>query len=151
MDDSNLGLLFGLLVLFIACSAFFSASETGVMTANRYRLKHKAKLGDKNAQRILSLLSQPDRLIGVILVGNNTVNTLAATIATIIGQVLAQRYGISNDTSVGIAAGVLTFLLLILAKLAPKPLLPIIQNGLPILPRIFCLLYSKYYILLFGY
>ena len=120
MDDSNLGLLFGLLVLFIACSAFFSASETGVMTANRYRLKHKAKLGDKGAQRILNLLSQPDRLIGVILVGNNTVNTLAATIATIIGQVLAQRYGISNDTSVGIAAGVLTFLLLIFGEVGPK-------------------------------
>ena len=91
MDEPNLGLLFALLVFFIVCSAFFSGSETGVMTANRYRLKHKAKLGDKNAQRILKLLSQPDRLIGVILVGNNTVNTLAATIATIIGQSLARK------------------------------------------------------------
>ena len=105
MDEPNLGLLFALLVFFIVCSAFFSSAETGVMTSNRYRLKHKAKLGDKNAQRILKLLSQPDRLIGVILVGNNTVNTLAATIATIIGQSLAHQFGISNDTSVGIAAG----------------------------------------------
>jgi Mg2+/Co2+ transporter CorB len=120
LDDPNLGLLFALLIFFIICSAFFSSAETGVMTSNRYRLKHKAKLGDKNAQRILKLLNQPDRLIGVILVGNNTVNTLAATIATIIGQSLAHQFGISNDTSVGIAAGVLTFLLLIFGEVGPK-------------------------------
>lgn len=120
MDEPHLGLLFGLLIIFIVCSAFFSASETGVMTSNRYRLKHKAKLGDKNAQRILKLLSQPDRLIGVILVGNNTVNTLAATIATLIGQSLARKYGFSNDTAVGVAAGLLTFLLLIFGEVGPK-------------------------------
>jgi Mg2+/Co2+ transporter CorB len=90
------------------------------MTSNRYRLKHRAKLGDKNAQRIFKLLNQPDRLIGVILVGNNTVNTLAATIATIIGQSLAHKFGISNETSVGIAAGALTFLLLIFGEVGPK-------------------------------
>jgi len=89
LDDANLGLLFGLLTVFIFCSAFFSASETGVMTSNRYRLKHRAKLGDRSAQRVLHLLAQPDRLIGVILVGNNAVNTLAATIATLIGQEVA--------------------------------------------------------------
>lgn len=120
MDDANLGLLFSLLVIFILCSAFFSASETGVMTANRYRLKHRAKLGDHSAQRILHLLSQPDRLIGVILVGNNTVNTLAATVATLIGQEIARRHGISNDTSVGVAAGVLTFILLVFGEIGPK-------------------------------
>jgi len=120
LDEPHLGLLFGLLIIFIVCSAFFSASETGVMTSNRYRLKHKAKLGDKNAQRILKLLSQPDRLIGVILVGNNTVNTLAATIATLIGQSLARKYGFSNDTAVGVAAGLLTFLLLIFGEVGPK-------------------------------
>ncbi|MDO8331498.1 MAG: HlyC/CorC family transporter [Fluviicoccus sp.] len=109
-----------MLVIFILCSAFFSASETGVMTANRYRLKHRAKLGDHSAQRILHLLSQPDRLIGVILVGNNTVNTLAATVATLIGQEIARRYGISNDTSVGVAAGVLTFILLVFGEVGPK-------------------------------
>lgn len=115
-----MGLLFGLLALFIFCSAFFSASETGVMTSNRYRLKHRAKLGDHRAQRILQLLAQPDRLIGVILVGNNTVNTLAATIATLIGQEIAHRHGISYDTSVGVAAGLLTFLLLIFGEVGPK-------------------------------
>lgn len=121
MEDSHsLGILCSLLVFFIMCSAFFSASETGVMTANRYRLKHKAKLGDKNAQRILKLLAQPDRLIGVILVGNNTVNTLAATIATLIGQTLAQRANLDNDTSIGIAAGILTFVLLVFGEVGPK-------------------------------
>ncbi len=120
MDDANLGLLFGLLTVFIFCSAFFSASETGVMTSNRYRLKHRAKLGDRSAQRVLQLLSQPDRLIGVILVGNNTVNTLAATVATLIGQEIARRHGISNDTSVGVAAGILTFVLLVFGEVGPK-------------------------------
>ena len=68
----------------------------------------------------MHLLSQPDRLIGVILVGNNTVNTLAATVATLIGQEIARRYGISNDTSVGVAAGILTFILLVFGEVGPK-------------------------------
>ena len=120
MDDSNLGLLFALLVLFILCSAFFSGSETGLMASNRYRLKHRARPGEHRAQRILNLLAQPDRLIGAILIGNNTVNTLAATIATIIGQQIAHNQGIDNDTGVGIAAGLLTFVLLVFGEIGPK-------------------------------
>ena len=58
MEDSNLGLLFGLLVVFIACSAFFSGSETGLMASNRYRLKHRAKLGDRRAQRSRSVAAE---------------------------------------------------------------------------------------------
>lgn len=120
MDDSNLGLLFGLLVIFILCSAFFSGSETGLMASNRYRLKHRAKLGDHSAQRILNLLSQPDRLIGVILIGNTTVNTLVAMVATFIGITLASRFGVSDDVGASISAALLTFILLIFGEVGPK-------------------------------
>lgn len=115
MDDGHsLGLLFGLLFLFLLSSAFFSASETGIMTSNRYRLKHQAKLGNTTAQRILKLLQQPDRLIGVILIGNNTVNNLAAVVATLIGL---QVFG---DVGASIAAGLLTFVMLIFCEVGPK-------------------------------
>lgn len=120
MDDTNLGLLFALLVVFILCSAFFSGSETGLMASNRYRLKHRAKLGERNAQRILGLLSQPDRLIGVILIGNTTVNTLVAMVATFIGIALASRFGVSDDVGATISATILTFVLLIFGEVGPK-------------------------------
>jgi len=98
----------------MVCSAFFSASETGIMTANRYRLKHQAKIGNRAAQRTLKLLQQPDRLIGMILIGNNTVNNLAAMVATLIGLQLSGNFGAS------IAAGVLTFVMLIVSEIGPK-------------------------------
>ncbi|HEX5361989.1 MAG TPA: HlyC/CorC family transporter [Fluviicoccus sp.] len=120
MDDTNLGLLFALLAVFILCSAFFSGSETGLMASNRYRLKHRAKLGERNAQRILGLLSQPDRLIGVILIGNTTVNTLVAMVATFIGIALAGRFGVSDDVGATISATILTFVLLIFGEVGPK-------------------------------
>ncbi|HQV21875.1 MAG: HlyC/CorC family transporter [Moraxellaceae bacterium] len=115
MDDGHsLGFLFGLLFLFLIGSAFFSASETGIMTSNRYRLKHQAKLGNKTSQRILNLLQQPDRLIGVILIGNNTVNNLAAVVATLIGL------KIFGDVGASIAAGILTFVMLVFCEVGPK-------------------------------
>jgi Mg2+/Co2+ transporter CorB len=120
LDEPHLGLLFALLAFFIFCSAFFSGSETGLMASNRYRLKHRAKLGDRNAQRILHLLSQPDRLIGVILIGNTTVNTLVAMVATFIGIALASRFGVTNDVGAAISAAILTFVLLVFGEVGPK-------------------------------
>lgn len=114
MDDASQGFLFGLLVLFIVLSAFFSSAETGIMTANRYKLRHRAKTGSKSAQRILALLAQPDRLIGVILIGNTTVNILASSVATLLGL----RLG--GDSGIAIAAGMLTFILLIFGEVGPK-------------------------------
>ena len=67
MDDIHIGALCVALVVLIGCSAFFSGSETGLMTMNRYRLRHRAKAGDKAAQRASRLLERPDRLIGLIL------------------------------------------------------------------------------------
>lgn len=114
MDDTPLGLLFSLLVVFITFSAFFSGSETGIMTANRYRLKHQAQTGNRSAQRILELLAHPDRLIGVILIGNNIVNIGASSVATLIGLQVA------GDPGVAIAAGILTFVILIFGEVGPK-------------------------------
>ncbi|MGD2118266.1 MAG: HlyC/CorC family transporter [Chromatiales bacterium] len=97
-------------------SAFFSGSETALMTLNRYRLKHLADSGHKGATRAARLLQRPDRLIGLILLGNNFVNILASSLSTII----ALRLG--GEAYIAIAAGVLTLVILIFAEVAPKTL-----------------------------
>ena len=71
MDDMHISYLLGLLIFLIMCSAFFSSSETGLLTLNRYRLRHMSREGNRSAQRAQRLLSTPDRLLGTILVGNN--------------------------------------------------------------------------------
>ncbi|WP_072668896.1 HlyC/CorC family transporter [Vibrio injensis] len=116
MDDISTGILFALLACLIIISAYFSGSETGMMALNRYRLKHLASTGHKGAKRVERLLSRPDRLIGLILIGNNLVNILASAIATIIGMRL---YG---DIGVAIATGVLTLVILVFAEVTPKTL-----------------------------
>lgn len=108
--------LFLLLLVLIACSAFFSGSETGLMTLNRYRMRHSAKQGHRGSQLAQKLLDEPDRLIGLILLGNNFVNTLAAAVATLIGLKLAGEQGVF------IATAVLTVVLLIFGEATPKTL-----------------------------
>ncbi|WP_435927516.1 HlyC/CorC family transporter [Dryocola sp. BD613] len=102
------------LVIMVVVSAYFSGSETGMMTLNRYRLRHLAKQGNRAARRVEKLLRKPDRLISLVLIGNNLVNILASAIATIVGMRL---YG---DAGVAIATGVLTFVVLIFAEVLPK-------------------------------
>ncbi|WP_458524910.1 HlyC/CorC family transporter [Onishia taeanensis] len=114
-DDFPLGLLFGLLFLLVCLSAFFSSSETGMMSINRYRVSHQANSGDRPAKRVLRLLARPDRLIGVILIGNNLVNNLAAALAT----VLAIHY-FGEVTGPAIAPLILTIVILIFAEVGPK-------------------------------
>ncbi|WP_136255493.1 MULTISPECIES: HlyC/CorC family transporter [Halomonadaceae] len=114
-DDFPLGLLFGLLFLLVCLSAFFSSSETGMMSINRYRVSHQANSGDRPAQRVLRLLARPDRLIGVILIGNNLVNNLAAALAT----VLAIHF-FGEVTGPAIAPLILTIVILIFAEVGPK-------------------------------
>lgn len=116
MDDISTGILFALLACLIIISAYFSGSETGMMSLNRYRLKHLANTGHKGAKRVEKLLGRPDRLIGLILIGNNLVNILASAIATILGMRL---YG---DIGVAIATGVLTLVILVFAEVTPKTL-----------------------------
>jgi len=116
LDDIPLTVLFGLLAALLVLSAFFSGSETALMTANRYRLRHLAKSGHRGAMLASRLLDRPDRLIGVILLGNNLVNIGASAIATIIGLRL---YG---DAGIAIATGSLTLLVLIFSEVTPKTL-----------------------------
>ena len=114
MENTTLGLLCGLLTLFIALSAFFASAETGIMTANRYKLRHQAKSGSKSAKRILDLLAQPDQLTGAILIGHTTVNIAAASVATIMGIKLAGKPGVA------LAVGIITFILLVFGEAGPK-------------------------------
>lgn len=114
-DDFPLGLLSFLLLLLICLSAFFSSSETGMMSINRYRLSHQTNAGERAAKRVTRLLARPDRLIGVILIGNNFVNNLAASIATII----AIHY-FGDVSGPAIATLTLTIVVLIFAEVTPK-------------------------------
>ena len=107
MDDIHPGYLIGLLIFLLLCSAFFSSSETGILSLNRYRLRHLAKEGHSGAKRVTTLLSRPDRLLGTILIGNNFVNILASAIATVLAS---QLWG---DAGIAIATVGLTLLLLI--------------------------------------
>nr|WP_210424578.1 HlyC/CorC family transporter [Marichromatium bheemlicum] len=106
--------LFLILFLLILLSAFFSGSETALLTLNRYRLRHQADQGHRGARRARKLLDRPDRLIGLILLGNNFVNIMASSLATVI----AIRLG--GEAAIGIAAGLLTLVILIFAEVTPK-------------------------------
>lgn len=113
-EEPNLAMLllsFGLLIL---ASAYFSGSETGMMSLNRYRLKHLARNNHAGANRASKLLKTPDKLIGVILIGNNFVNFLAAAIATTIA------IRIFGEPAPLITAVILTLIVLIFAEVTPK-------------------------------
>ena len=114
MDDLSLPGLFLALFLLLVLSAFFSGSETALLTINRYKLRHQADRGHRGARIARALLERPDRLIGLILLGNNFVNIMASSLATII----ALRLG--GETAIGIAAGLLTLIILIFAEVTPK-------------------------------
>lgn len=114
-DIPNSALLITLIILIII-SAYFSSSETSMMSLNRYRLRHMANDKNKNAMRVEALLNKPDKLIGLILIGNNLVNILASALATILGQRLF------GDAGIAIATGVLTLVILIFAEVTPKTL-----------------------------
>jgi Mg2+/Co2+ transporter CorB len=119
LSDVPLSVLFGILVLLIILSGFFSSSETGMMSLNRYRLRHLAKSKHKGALRATKLLEKPDRLIGTILTGNNLVNFAAAALATIISQRL---WPDNPDLAVFVNTILFTLVVLIFAELTPKTL-----------------------------
>ncbi|HEY5720261.1 MAG TPA: HlyC/CorC family transporter, partial [Gammaproteobacteria bacterium] len=104
------------LLVLIILSAFFSGSETGLMSLNRYRMRHLAREGHAGALRARRLLQRPDRLIGLILLGNNFVNIAASAIATVIALRLLGEVGIA------VATGLLTLVILIFAEVTPKTL-----------------------------
>lgn len=100
----------------IIISGFFSSSETSMMSLNRYRLKHLVKHKHRGAIMANNLLKRPDRLIGLILIGNNFVNIAASALATVIA---IRLWG---DAGVAIATGALTLVILIFAEVTPKTL-----------------------------
>jgi len=116
LNEVSLTALGTTLFFLIILSGFFSSSETGMMSLNRYRLRHRAQSGKKPAQRIEALLKRPDRLIGVILIGNNFVNILASSITTVIALRLLGDSGIAWGTAI------LTLVILIFAEVTPKTL-----------------------------
>jgi len=116
LDDISTSTLFTLLGILIIISAYFSSSETSMMSLNRYRLKHLEKQKHKGAKRVSKLLARPDRLIGLILIGNNLVNIAASAVATIIGLRLFGDVGVLGATIV------LTIVILIFAEVTPKTL-----------------------------
>jgi len=116
LDNISTDMLFVVLGILIFISAYFSGSETGMMSINRYRLKHLEKQNHSGAKRVSKLLAKPDKLIGLILIGNNLVNIFATLITGIIAQRL---YG---DAGVFYSGLLLTLVILIFAEITPKTL-----------------------------
>jgi Mg2+/Co2+ transporter CorB len=103
-----------ILILLILVSGFFSSAETGIMSINRYRLRHLVRKEHPAAKRINELLERPDRLLGVILIGNTFANVFAAAIATILAVRFWGGFGVAAATFI------LTFAILIFAEITPK-------------------------------
>ncbi|MEA3223733.1 MAG: CNNM domain-containing protein [Thermodesulfobacteriota bacterium] len=105
-----------LLVILIGFSAFFSGSETALMRSNRFRIRHLAGKGNRDASRVEHILKKPDRLISTILLGNNFVNILASAIATALFIFMFGEKGIVYATIA------MTIIVLIFAEITPKTL-----------------------------
>ncbi|KGM06591.1 hemolysin-like [Methylophaga thiooxydans] len=116
LEETSLLVLFLILFFLLLFSAFFSSSETALMSLNRYRLRHLEQEGHRGAVIASQLLNRPDRLIGLILLGNNFVNILASAIATVIGIKLLGENGIVAATFA------LTLIVLLFAEVTPKTL-----------------------------
>ncbi|EGY35351.1 HlyC/CorC family transporter [Aggregatibacter actinomycetemcomitans] len=114
MDSIPLSTLFIILIVCLVLSAYFSGSETGLLSLNKYRLRFLSEQGNKGAQKAEKLLTKPDNLLSFILIFNNLVNVCASAIATVIG---IRLYG---DAGVAIATGLLTFVMLIFSEIFPK-------------------------------
>lgn len=114
MDDISLGLI--VLVILLGISAFFSMSETAMMASNRYRLRHLATQGHRGAKLAIALLDRTDRLLGVILIGNNLVNTAAAMLVSVLTY---EMFG-EDNLALSIGTLLLTFAILVFAEISPK-------------------------------
>lgn len=116
MEDIPLSALAITLIVLLAMSAFFSLSETAMMAANRFRLRHLAQSGHHGAQKAIALLETTDKMLGVILLGNNLVNSAAATLVSVIA------IGLFGDAEWVLGAGtlVVTFAILVFSEITPK-------------------------------
>ena len=116
MDDLSLAALFGILLLLLVCSAFFSGSETSMMAINRYRLNSLIRRGNRSAKLVSRLLGKVDKLLGSILLGNTLLNVLAAAVTNII---IFRLFG-QNDLALLLGTLTLTFVLLVFSEIMPK-------------------------------
>ena len=116
MDQIPTGFFWGALAGLLLLSGFFSASETGLLSINPYRLRHWERSGRAGARRVAGLLLDKGRLLSLILVCNNLVNISASVIATLLGLRL------HGDVGVAVATGLLTLVIVVFAEIAPKTL-----------------------------
>jgi Mg2+/Co2+ transporter CorB len=116
LDNLSLVTLFGILLLLLICSAFFSGSETSMMAINRYRLNSLVRRGNRSAKLVNRLLGKVDKLLGSILLGNTLLNVVAAALVNII---ILRLFG-QNDLAILLGSLTLTFVLLVFSEIMPK-------------------------------
>ena len=114
MNEIPLWILLASIAFLVLMSAFFSGSETSMMAINRYRLKHLVKEKNKSAKRVSRLLDKTDRLLGVILIGNNFTHTLSTALATVVA------IRIWSDNAVLAVTVFMTIIMIIFAEVMPK-------------------------------
>jgi Mg2+/Co2+ transporter CorB len=116
MDSIPLSTLLVALAILLVVSGLFSLAETAMMAANRVRLRHRAQRGSGGARRALALLAQTDKLLGVLLLGNNLINAAAATLTAVLS---ARLFG---EARMVLALGTvaITFLILVFSEITPK-------------------------------
>ena len=103
-----------IVIILLSASAFFSSAETALMTSNKLRMRNLAENGDKRAAKVLKVTENTDKMLSAILIGNNIVNLTASSIST------ALTLKIFGSRLVGIATGILTFLILVFGEITPK-------------------------------
>jgi Mg2+/Co2+ transporter CorB len=114
MEHFSVGVLFAALGVLLLLAAFFAGSETALMSLNRYRLRHRAKMGHRGARLTEALLARPDRLIGLILLLSTVVNVITPTLVGLI------TFRLGGDYLVAAGVIALTFVMLIFCEVAPK-------------------------------
>lgn len=103
-----------IVIILLSASAFFSSAETALMTSNKLRMRNLADNGNKRAAKVLKVTENTDKMLSAILIGNNIVNLTASSIST------ALTLKIFGSKLVGIATGILTFLILVFGEITPK-------------------------------
>lgn len=116
MDGVPLSAQFAALAVLLACSAFFSMTETAMMASNRHRLRHLAGQGDRGARLALELLGRTDKMLGVILLGNNLINAAAATLVSVI---TIELFG-EEKWALSVGTLLVTFAILVFSEITPK-------------------------------
>ena len=116
MENISLSAQVGILLLLLACTAFFSISETSLMSLNRYRMRHLAKQGHRGARLASVLLAKTDKLLGVILLGNTLCIVGSSALEVLISH---QLFG-EGEYVLGLGSLALTFIILVFSEISPK-------------------------------